>query len=189
MRRNAWVNLNGEWEFGSGPSERFDRRITVPFAPESDLSGIRDWEQADVVWYRRRFDAPAAERLLLHFGAVDYRAVVWVNGEVVTRHEGGHTAFSADITRVARERDNLLLVRAEDPAGDTSIPRGKQRTAEFGPPWFYTPTTGIWQTVWLEPLPARAIEQLQITPDFDAREVEFEIGGEGPKRLASGAEA
>ena len=183
MRRNAWVNLNGEWEFGSGPSERFDRRITVPFAPESELSGIRDWEPADVVWYRRRFDAPPADRLLLHFGAVDYRTVVWVNGELVTRHEGGHTPFSADITRVIRERDNLLVVRAEDPVDDTTIPRGKQRTAEFGAPWFYTPTTGIWQTVWLEPLPERAIEQLQVTADFDAREVEFEIGGEGPKRV------
>src|SRR5207302_2852561 len=81
MRRNAWVNLNGEWEFGSGPSERFDRRITVPFAPESELSGIRDWEPAHVVWYRRRFDAPPADRLLLHFGADDCRTVVWVNGE------------------------------------------------------------------------------------------------------------
>jgi hypothetical protein len=109
--------------------------------------------------------------------------VVWVNGEVVTRHEGGHTPFSADITRVARERDNLLVVRAEDPIGETTIPRGKQRTAEFGAPWFYTPTTGIWQTVWLEPLPERAIEFLRITPDFDAREVEFEVGGEGPKRV------
>ena len=183
MRRNSWVNLNGEWEFGSGPSEHFDRRITVPFAPESELSGIRDWEPADVVWYRRRFDAPPADRLLLHFGAVDYRTVVWVNGEVVTRHEGGHTPFSADITSVVRDRDNLLVLRAEDPVGDTTIPRGKQRTAEFGAPWFYTPTTGIWQTVWLEPLPARAIEQLRVTPDFDAREVEFEISGEGSKRV------
>ena len=117
MRRNSWVNLNGEWEFGSGPSERFDGRITVPFAPESELSGIRDWEPAHVVWYRRRFDAPPADRLLLHFGAVDYRTVVWVNGEVVTRHEGGHTPFSADITRMVRESDNLLVVRAEDPGG------------------------------------------------------------------------
>ncbi len=177
------MNLNGEWEFGAGDTERFDRRIIVPFAPQSPLSGIRDWEPADVVWYRRRFDAPPSDRLLLHFGAVDYRAAVWVNGEPVARHEGGHTPFSADITRVVRERDNLLVVRAEDPLADKTIPRGKQHWKETPESIFYTATTGIWQTVWLEPVPARAVEWLRIRPDFDAREVEFDIGGEGPKHV------
>jgi beta-galactosidase/beta-glucuronidase len=176
------VSLNGEWEFGAGPAERFDRRILVPFCPQSELSGIHSVVQGDVVWYRRRFDAPKAERLLLHFGAVDYRATVWVNGEEVARHEGGHTPFSANITRVVHDGDNVVVVRAEDPLADKTIPRGKQYWKQPTESIFYTPTTGIWQTVWLEPLPERAIEYLRITPDFDAREVELEIGGEGPKR-------
>jgi len=176
------VNLNGEWEFGAGEERRFDRRIQVPFAPQSRLSGIDDWKPSDVVWYRRHFDAPLSDRLLLHFGAVDYRAVVWVNGEEVARHEGGHTPFSADVGHVVREHDNELVVRAEDPLADKTIPRGKQHWKEISESIFYTATTGIWQTVWLEPLPARAIEMLRISPDYDAREVEFEIGGEGQKR-------
>jgi beta-galactosidase/beta-glucuronidase len=176
------VNLNGEWEFGMGEVQKFNRRIVVPYCPQAQLSGIGS-AASDVVWYRRRFDAPSAERLLLHFGAVDYRATVWVNGEEVARHEGGHTPFSADITHVVRERDNVLLVRAEDPVADPTIPRGKQFWKETPEPIFYTATTGIWQTVWLEPIPFRAIELLSITPDFDAREVAFEIGGEGPKRV------
>jgi beta-galactosidase/beta-glucuronidase len=177
------VSLNGEWEFGAGAGRKFDRRITVPFAPQSQLSGIGAWEPADVVWYRRHFDAPAADRLLLHFGAVDYHATVWVNGEEVARHEGGHTPFAADVGHVVREHDNELIVQVEDPQVDKTIPRGKQYWKETSESIFYTATTGIWQTVWLEPLPARAIESLRITPDFDAREVEFEIGGEGPKHV------
>jgi beta-galactosidase/beta-glucuronidase len=177
------VNLNGEWEFGSGESRKFDQRIMVPFAPQSQLSGIREWEPADVVWYRRRFDAPRADRLVMHFGAVDYRAAVWVNGELVTRHEGGHTPFSADITRAVKEHDNEVVVRAEDPLDDASLPRGKQRSAEMHGLWHYANTTGIWQTVWLEPLPHHAIELLRVKPDFDAREVEFEVDGEGRKHV------
>ena len=177
------MNLNGEWEFGAGPSQTFGRTILVPFAPQSELSGVNMRVPGDVVWYRRRFDAPHAERLLMHFGAVDYWATVWVNGEVVSRHEGGHTPFSADVTHVIREHDNVVVVRAEDPLSDKTIPRGKQHWTETPESIFYTATTGIWQTVWLEPLPARAIESLRITPDLDAREVEFEIASEGPKEV------
>jgi beta-galactosidase/beta-glucuronidase len=161
------VNLNGEWEFGAGDVRKFDRRITVPFAPQSQLSGVGAWMPSDVVWYRRSFDAPASDRLLLHFGAVDYRATVWVNGQEVASHEGGHTPFAADVGHVVRRHDNELIVRAEDPIADKTIPRGKQYWKETSESIFYTATTGIWQTVWLEPLPARAIESLRITPDFD----------------------
>ncbi len=111
----------------------------------------------------------------MHFGAVDYRAVVWVNGEVVTRHEGGHTPFSADISRVVREHDNVVVVRAEDPLTDKTIPRGKQHWTETSESIFYTATTGVWQTVWLEPLPARAIESLRIKLVRDAF-VDMEYG-------------
>ena len=175
------MNLNGEWDFGAGPQRRFDRSIVVPFCPQSRLSGVGDWDEADIVWYRRRFDAAPTARLLLHFGAVDYHATVWVNGEEVARHEGGHTPFSVDISAVVREEDNELIVRAEDTVGDKSLPRGKQRTEGMGAPWFYTPTTGIWQTVWLEPLPEGSIESLRLKPDLDAASVGFEIAGGGRK--------
>ena len=174
LRRERWVNLNGEWEFGAGANRRFDRRITVPFCPQSDLSGIGDKVPGDVVWYRRRFDAPDAARLMLHFGAVDYWATVWVDGEEVARHEGGHTPFSVDISRVAGRPDNELVVRAEDPLADKTIPRGKQYWTTQPEGIFYTATTGIWQPVWLEPLPARSINSVRVTGDLDAGAVRID---------------
>src|SRR5207247_1046914 len=176
--RSHWVNLNGEWEFGAGVRPVFDRRIVVPFCPESELSGIGGLP-GDVVWYRRRFDVAEADRLALHFGAVDYRATVWVNGVEVARHEGGHTPFSADISEVVRSGDNVVVVRAEDPLADKSTPRGKQFWGEKPEGIFYTPTTGIWQTVWLEPLPSRHLESLRLMPDLEAGAVALEVAGQG----------
>lgn len=174
LRRRRWVNLNGEWEFGTGEEPRFERRIRVPFCPESELSGIGEWV-GDVVWYRRFFDSPPAESLLLHFGAVDYRATVWVNGREMARHEGGHVPFSADIGAAVREGANELVVRAEDPLADKTIPRGKQHWTPRGEGIFYTPTTGIWQTVWVEPLPARRIRALRLRPDLESGTIPFEL--------------
>src|SRR5438093_2209584 len=174
LRRAEWQNLNGEWEFGAGEEAVFDRRIGVAFCPESELSGIGE-RVDDVVWYRRRFDTPAAPRLLLHFGAVDYWATVWVNDLEVARHEGGHSPCTADITRAVRSRDNVVVVRAEDSLGDRTIPRGKQYWKETPEGIFYTATTGIWQSVWLEPLPARHVTQLSLAPDLQAGAVDFEV--------------
>ena len=179
FRRDRWVNLDGRWDFGAGDAETFDRQITVPFCPQSRLSGVGDGEPGDTVWYRRRFDAPDADRLLLHFGAVDYRATVWVDGEEVARHEGGHTPFSADISHVRGRPDNLLVVRAEDPLADKTIPRGKQSWKPDPEGIFYTATSGIWQTVWLEPVPARSIQALRVVPDLDAGTVELVIAADG----------
>ncbi|HYR50811.1 MAG TPA: glycoside hydrolase family 2 TIM barrel-domain containing protein [Candidatus Eisenbacteria bacterium] len=148
------------------------------------MSGVGE-PPGDVVWYRRRFEAPQAECVQLHFGAVDYRATVWVNDVEVARHEGGHTPFSADISTVSRARDNLLVVRAEDPLADQTIPRGKQYWKEIPETIFYTPTTGIWQTVWLEPLPARHIKSLQVRPDFDAGAIEFDVDAQGRIELVA----
>lgn len=175
FRRREWVNLNGEWDFGSGDSETFDRRIVVPFCPQSELSGLGFRVPWDVVWYRRRFDAPDSARLMLHFGAVDYRATVWVNGEEVAHHEGGHTPFSADIRHVATRVDNEVVVRVEDPVADLTIPRGKQYWQTTPEGIFYTPTTGIWQTVWLEPLPARSIQSIGIRPNPDEGAVDVDV--------------
>jgi beta-galactosidase/beta-glucuronidase len=179
FRRSRWISLDGEWDFGSGEAESFDRKIIVPFCPQSSLSGIGDTSPGDVVWYRRRFDAPAAERLLLHFGAVDYRATVWVNGEEVARHEGGHAPFSADISAVAGRRGNVVVVRAEDPLADKTIPRGKQHWTAHPEGIFYTATIGIWQTVWLEPLPSRSIDGLRLTPDLDRGAIDVQVDAEG----------
>ncbi len=178
FRRDDWVSLNGEWEFGAGVQARFDRRIVVPFCPESAMSGIGELP-GDVVWYRRSFDAPQSDCLLLHFGAVDYRATVWVNEVEVARHEGGHTPFTADITRVVRPRGNVVVLRAEDPVADRTIPRGKQYWKWPPEEIFYTPTTGIWQTVWLEPLPARRIEGIRLRPSLEEGALDFEIAGRG----------
>ena len=174
LRRAEWQNLNGEWEFGAGEEPVFDRRIVVPYCPESDLSGIGR-RAGDVVWYRRRFDAPEAERLHLHFGAVDYRATVWVNDVEVARHEGGHSPFTAEVTAAARTGENVLVVRAEDPLSDKTIPRGKQYWTETPEGIFYTATTGIWQSVWLEPLPARHVTRLSLVPDLRGGAVDFEV--------------
>jgi beta-galactosidase/beta-glucuronidase len=200
FRRPHWTNLNGEWAFAfddestglargwhrASPQDLrsegspFDRRITVPFCYQSRLSGIGDTSFHDVVWYARTFEAPAeGERLLLHFGAVDYRAAVWVNGVPVASHEGGHTPFSADITPSLVEGDNVVVVRAEDPSRDATLPRGKQYWKERSEGIFYTRTTGIWQTVWLEPVGRRRIDALRLTPEVDAARLDVEVSIEG----------
>ena len=154
----------------------------MPFCYQSRLSGIGDTSFHDVVWYARAFEHPpasAGERLLLHFGAVDYGAMVWVNGMIVACHEGGHTPFSADVTGALREGENVVVVRAEDPSRDVTIPRGKQYWRERPEGIFYTRTTGIWQTVWLEPVGSRRIEGLRLTPDVDAAALDVEVAVEG----------
>jgi beta-galactosidase/beta-glucuronidase len=147
------------------------------------MSGIGDTSFHDVVWYARSFDSPLPntddERLLLHFGAVDYRATVWVNGTQVAWHEGGHTPFHTDITPALREGENVVVVRAEDPSRDVTIPRGKQYWKEESEGIFYTRTTGIWQTVWFEPVNRRRIDSIRLTPDVDAACVDAEVGIEG----------
>jgi beta-galactosidase/beta-glucuronidase len=154
----------------------------VPFCYQSRLSGIGDTSFHDVVWYARTFRRPAGVedgRLLLHFGAVDYHATVWVNGAQVASHEGGHTPFCADVTDVLRQEENVIVVRAEDPSRDTTIPRGKQYWKEESEGIFYTRTTGIWQTVWLEPVNERRCASLHLTPDVDAARVDVEVAVEG----------
>ena len=172
--REGWTSLDGEWDFGAGAEPVFDRTINVPFCPESKLSGIGE-RVGDVVWYRRRFDPPKGDRVLLHFGAVDYWATVWVNDVEVVSHEGGHTPFTADITHALRAQDNVVVVRAEDSLTDKTIPRGKQYWKEEPEGIFYTATTGIWQTVWLEPLPARDVTHAELTPDLAHRFVDFRV--------------
>jgi beta-galactosidase/beta-glucuronidase len=188
-QRARWTDLNGTWQFAYDDDDRgrdvgwqeraeaFDRQIVVPFPPESEMSGIGDTGFHPVVWYRREFSAQrrAGERLLLHFGAVDYRADVWVNGQLVASHEGGHSSFSADITAVLAESGaQVVVVRAEDQPGDVAQPRGKQDWYEEPHAIWYSRTTGIWQTVWLEPVPELYIAELQLTPDLATGSVRVE---------------
>lgn len=190
MVRENWLNLNGEWEFqfddrDCGLKEkwyekgtRFSRKIIVPFAFQTKLSGIGETNRHDIVWYHRTFqiDKENKQRYLLHFGAVDYFADIFVNGEKVTSHEGGHTSFTVDITSYLLDTgENHLVVRAYDPQTDESIPRGKQIWEEKSKGIWYTNTTGIWQTVWLEKVADIYITQLKFTPLFDSGQVEVEV--------------
>jgi beta-galactosidase/beta-glucuronidase len=180
LRRREWVNLNGPWQFAFD-APNFDRSIIVPFAYQAALSGIGEHTLHDTVWYRRRFERPIGARLLLHFGAVDYHATVWVNDVEVAHHDGGHTPFSVDISAVVRPGDNELVVRADDPATDRSLPRGKQYWKAEPETIFYTATTGIWQTVWLEPLPERHIASLRLWPRLDEGALAFDVRTSDPQ--------
>ncbi|MEV4600963.1 sugar-binding domain-containing protein [Amycolatopsis sp. NPDC049253] len=173
MSRPRWLNLNGVWDYAGWPSSPeeprpggYGERILVPFAPESALSGIN--RRDEVLWYRRLFEIPGdwrGERVLLHFGAVEQTAKVWVNNQLVLTHEGGYTAFEADVTDALRASGpQELTVRAEDRTDISPFPLGKQRNAPGG--ICYTPTSGIWQTVWLESVPVNRVEDLEVTPDL-----------------------
>lgn len=165
MRRDSYINLNGEWDFAvsSGKPETFDMRILVPFCPESRLSGIgRHFEEGAPLWYRRRFllhEGFRRERVLLHIGAADQIAEVFVNGQHLCRHEGGYASFCVDITEALAE-ENELVIRCTDDLHDQAFPYGKQVMNRGG--MWYTPVSGIWQTVWLESVPDIYIEKLNI---------------------------
>ena len=189
--REHWQSLNGQWKFTfdndrkyKHPSDPIEwtHRIEVPFPPESDASGIGDRGFHHAVWYQREFDlAPGEGRVMLHFGAVDYRARVWVNGHQVVEHEGGHSSFQADITRaLGSGTRHVLTVLAEDDPHDLAKPRGKQDWQLEPHSIWYPRTTGIWQTVWLERVPATYISKLRWTPHFEGFEIGCEtfIGGE-----------
>ena len=174
--RERWSNLNGVWEYGTGKSG-YDERILVPYPPESALSGIGRHD--DRMWYRRVFEIPGDWRghhVLLHFGAVDQTAVVWVNNQRVVEHEGGFTAFSVDITAVLRRSGTQeIVVGAEDRNDIDPFPLGKQRNAPGE--ILYTGSSGIWQTVWLEPVPAVYVEKLDIVSDLTGFSVLPRVSG------------
>jgi hypothetical protein len=180
MVREQWMNLNGLWDFN--PAEKpgnWPQKILVPFPVESSLSGYGKMVDGPV-WYRRTFAIPdkwKGQRVLLHFGAVNWESAVSINGRQVGLHKGGYDAFSFDITESLKDGENEIVVRANNPADKSTQPRGKQVKKPGG--IFYTPSTGIWQTVWLEPVPQKYIESLTVTTDVGEGTVSVTIHGQG----------
>lgn len=182
MERNDWKKLNGLWKYAITPKgtpapAAYQGDILVPFAVESSLSGVGKMiNEKEELWYQRTFDVPSAWRgkqILLHFGAVDWKAEVWVNDVKVGEHTGGFTPFYFDITSVLNKGNNDLVVKVWDPSDRGEQPRGKQIANPHG--IWYTPVTGIWQTVWLEPVATQYITNLKTTPDIDNNSVKVEV--------------
>ncbi|NGY63631.1 glycoside hydrolase family 2 [Lentzea sp. NEAU-D13] len=171
LERDRWVNLNGPWEFAAAKAgqqpvfgKRLPEKVIVPFPIESQLSGLERHE--DHMFYRRTVTVPrdwSGQRVKLNFGAVDHEAKVWVNGKLVAEHSGGYTAFSADITDALKRGEQEIVVAVTDTTGPHQ-PKGKQSRNPSG--IFYTPSSGIWQTVWMEPVPDKGIDEIKTTPDL-----------------------
>ena len=181
LRRGDWMCLNGYWHYaftdkGIRP-EKFDGRILVPFSPETSRSGVgKRLEPGGYLWYFRSVDLaklPEGRRLLLHFGAVDERCIVWWNGKLLGSHRNGYLPFSFDVTDLVREGKNTIWVRVQDDTDAGGACCGKQTLSPKG--MFYTAQSGIWQSVWMETVPENFIEDVKITPLFDEGEVRLEL--------------
>jgi beta-galactosidase/beta-glucuronidase len=191
--RSGWTSLNGPWQFAIDhdrechtPSDvEWTSTIQVPFSPEAPASGIGDTSFLSRCWYRRVIQTPEhapGSRLMLHFGAVDFEATVWVNGRVVASHRGGYTPFSCDVSACSPEPELEIVVRADDDPQDLAKPRGKQDWHLHPHSIWYPRTTGIWQTVWLEAVPQTAIDRLRWTPNLARWEIGLEASIVGTRR-------
>ena len=191
LRRRDWISLNGQWDFLLDPAAtlnltelQWDRTIAVPFSPETTRSGVRDTSFYKACWYRRRVPVPPlenGERLLLHFGAVDYSATVWVDRARAGSHTGGYTPFTIDVTPFLSGGEACeILVRAEDDPVDLAKPRGKQDWQLEPHAIWYPRTTGIWQTVWLERVPSTGIAAVRWSSSLERWDIGLEahIAGE-----------
>lgn len=192
FKRDNWQNLNGEWlfefDFGTSGAERrlfkpesaeeYTKKIKVPFCPESELSGIGYKDFIPAVWYKRSITVTEEQlkgRVLLHFGAVDYECDVYINGEKAGSHFGGYSSFTLDITDLLKAGENDLTVNARDNVRSGKQPKGKQSSAFYSQGCDYTRTTGIWQTVWLEYVPAGYIKIAKYYPDIEEAAFDIEL--------------
>lgn len=183
--RDKWQNLNGHWQYAIRPlaakqpsADQFDGQILVPFPIESTLSGVKKTvDDGNALWYRRTFSVPkdwSGQHVWMHFGAVDWQSTVWVNGKQVGEHRGGYDPFSFDVTTALKaDGEQELVVSVSDPTDSGTQPRGKQIRRPHG--IWYTPTTGIWQTVWLEPVPENSIAEIKTETDVDPNSVTFVV--------------
>jgi len=202
MVRDCWLNLNGLWDFefdfsrsglereyhinnknnNSNDGSIFTKQILVPFCPESVLSGIGFTDFIPACWYRRKVEITSQQKqgaVLLHFGAVDYKSIVFVNGKQAGTHKGGYSSFYFDITTLVSEGENTIVVYAEDDVRGGKQPKGKQCSSYYSANCDYTRTTGIWQTVWLEFAPHNRIESYKVKPDLsnNAADIAVKLSG------------
>ena len=189
MKRDNWINLNGEWDYatdrgmsggqrGLKEGNNFGEKIIVPFCRESELSGIGDKDFCSCVWYKKVVTLPSdwqGKRVKLHIGACDFKTEAWVNGQYVGEHRGGYVSFSFEITGALVEGDNVIVIRAEDDTRSGRQATGKQSTNFASAGCHYTRTTGIWQTVWLECLPQNYIEKTKFYPHIDSPSLYAEV--------------
>jgi beta-galactosidase/beta-glucuronidase len=193
LRRTDWTSLNGSWDFAldhDGRCRRPDEvawndTIRVPFSPETPASGVHETGFFRACWYRRTFEAPAlaaAQRLILHFGAVDYRATIWVNGAKAVEHEGGYTPFEVDLTELLVAGPQTVVMRAEDDPQDLEKPRGKQDWQLHPHSIWYHRTSGIWQSVWLERVSPTYIGSLRWTSNLERWELGLDVILNGAER-------
>ena len=194
--RETWLNLNGCWEFALDPgcsgrarglaaAEKLEQKIIVPFCPESSLSGVGIIDFMPAVWYRREVEIPAewaGQRILLHFGAVDYASEMWVNGVSAGTHRGGYSSFTFEITSLLQAGINVITVCAEDDTRSQLQPSGKQSELYASAGCHYTRTTGIWQTVWLEAVPATYLDRPFISANLENGAFELAIPLIGEQR-------
>ncbi len=190
MARKEWKNLNGLWEYAIAPKDNttpqsYNGQILVPFPVESAMSGVKKLVGKDnKLWYRHTFEVPANwanQKVLLHFGAVDWQSTVYINGKQVGTHEGGYDPFYFDITSALKKGEKQeVIVSVWDPTSEGTQPRGKQVVKPEG--IWYTPVTGIWQTVWLEPVPASSIKTFKATPDIDKKTLTVAVEGQGTQQ-------
>ena len=184
--RGSYENLNGFWDYAitktDARPDTWDGRILVPFSPEAELSGVnRTLHPGEILWYRRTLSVPAITagmRLLLHIGACDQRAKIFCNGQYVFEHVGGYTAFSADLTAFLRPGDNELIVQARDDLETSQLSRGKQSSHRGG--IWYTPQSGIWQTVWCEWVPDNHVKAIRYTPDLITNQLLYQVQAKHP---------
>ena len=200
--RENFTCLNGEWDFtyddeNLGLSEKwfkdtgdkFDKTITVPYTYLCELSGINDQDFHDIVWYRRKVifksEIPGG-RFLLHFGAIDHTADIWIDDTYICHHEGGNTPIDIDVTdAVSGDEEHTITVRAFDDSFDFEMTRGKQFWERKSSGIFYTRTVGIWQSVWFEEVPAVYLESVRVTPDLDERMIEIEMKVAGAREATA----
>lgn len=189
FKRQQWLNLNGSWNFTYDDNDlgikekwfiggkNFSKTIIVPFVYQTEKSGIHDTSTHEIVWYHKKININLMtdKRYILHFGAVDYFADIYLNGQHVGSHKGGNVSFSFDVTYFLNDEDNDLVVRVFDPQGDETILRGKQYWKADSEKIWYTNTTGIWQTVWMEEVAMTYLENIKITPLFDDGKVQLDL--------------
>lgn len=185
MERQDWTNLNGLWEYailpaGQNEPQKYDGNILVPFALESSLSGVqKELGKDNELWYKRSFTVPANwknKTILLHFGAVDWKTEVYLNDIKIGSHTGGYTPFSFDITPFLTSGNQKLVVKVSDPTTEGYQPVGKQNSKPEG--IWYTPVSGIWQTVWLEPVNAKHISTIKTVPNIDTQKLSVDVSSE-----------